>query len=338
MLKIYFYPKSNPGLDVSFNPYPLNFEKYLLNKYIVVNRSISKRGVLELFKYLRVTDVFVFNWIENLYSRRHGKLQVIIFSLFILASNIYRKKIVWILHNKNLHDIKNNFWINIMYDLMMINSHLIITHSSEGIEFTKETYPKYLSKVLYLVHPVRHLVNKIAISKKKYDILIWGVILPYKGILPFVKFINNINYSSSYKILIVGKCHDKYYKSELDKYLSDNIIHLDKFFKIEEISEFACQSKCILFTYKSDSVLSSGSLMDSIGMGTHIIAPNFGAFKDLSSYGFIHIYNNYDDLLKILDSKLIHTTPNFSEIQNFCCENSWDTFIERFDSELSRIL
>ena len=338
MANIYFYPKGDPKLDESSNPYTLNFEKSLSKNHTIVNKSINKKGVFDLFRYLLKSDIFLFNWIENIPYRRYGKFQVPIFLFIILIIKILKKKIIWILHNKGIHDIKNNNWINFMFFLMMRHSNLIITHSLEGIDFTKKKYPKFSSKVKFLMHPVTEVIPVNPELPQKYDILIWGVIHPYKGIIQFLKSFADSNESSLVKILIVGKCNDKEYKKHLTKYLSENIVHLDDFYDIEEIARFANQSRYILFTQKSDSVLSSGALMDSIRMGSNVIAPNFGAFKDLSSYGFMQTYDTYDGIIKILRNKEIGVKSNSQEIQNFCYENSWDYFIKKFDKELIKIL
>jgi beta-1,4-mannosyltransferase len=338
MSSIYFYPKSDPQLDKSSNPYIFYFENSLLKNHNIVNKTINKKGVLDLFKYLFISDIFLFNWIENLASRKLGKLQVSAFIVFLFGAKILGKKIVWILHNIYSHDTKNNGWTNFMFCLMMKHSNLILTHSQSGIDFANINYPKFSSKIKYLIHPVQEAIPVISDSQKKYDLLIWGVILPYKGISQFLEFAKCSNDWSLIKILIVGKCFDNAYKQLLNKYLSENVIHFDYYYDIKEISRLANQSKFILFTYRSGSVLSSGSLMDSIRMGSNIIGPNFGAFKDLSSYGFMHLYNDFNEIINILKNKEIELESNSREIQNFCLENSWEFFMEKVDIELKRIL
>ena len=337
MAFIYFYPKSNLNLNEFCNPYTINFEKSLSKNHIIVNSSTDGKGVLNLLKYLLKSEIFLFNWIEDIPARRFGKLQVPIFVLFVFMSKILRKKIVWILHNKGSHEDKNNYWKNYMFSLMMKHSHLIITHSQDGIEFSRKRYTRYSSKVKFLMHPVTELIPVEAESTKKYDILLWGVILPYKGIVPFLNFITKSD-EPSLKILIVGKCLDKEYKKQLNKYISKNIIHLDEYYDLNEISKFASQSKYTLFTYLSDSVLSSGALIDSIRMGSNIIGPNFGGFKDLSSFSFMNTYDTYTEILQIIKKNNSVAKKNSHEIQNFCYENSWNLFIDRFDNELIKIL
>jgi beta-1,4-mannosyltransferase len=178
----------------------------------------------------------------------------------------------------------------------------------------------------------------IPLNEKKYDFLIWGQIQPYKGIIDFLTFVRSSEYMKSIKILIIGKCFDEEYKTELNKYLSDNITHQDKFYELEQISKFANQTKFILFTYKSNSLLSSGSLMDSIRMRSLVIGPNDGAFKDLSTFQFVKVYNNFEDIIGIHKNYLNVQDSINLEIEEFCVNNNWDIFGDKLNAELIKIL
>ena len=59
-----------------------------------------------------------------------------------------------------------------MYSILMKYSDLIVTHSREGISFTREKYPAYVNKVKYINHPIRELLVKTPRKEKEYDFLI----------------------------------------------------------------------------------------------------------------------------------------------------------------------
>lgn len=338
MQRIYFYPKINYQSSESPNPYISDFENALSENNKIVNKKFNKKGVLDFFKYLFSVDIYVLNWIEDLVSYRFGKVQTIAFCFFLLISKSLRKKIVWILHNKYSHDRKKNFWTDFLFKMMINNADIILTHSLEGIDFVKKNSPKNANKVKYIIHPVRNIFPYKAINNaKKFDFIIWGSLYPYKGVLEFLEFINGSIRKSEFKILIVGKCFDKHYKNSLQKYLSPNVIHCDKLFSIEEIADFVSQSKFILFTYKSSSVLSSGTLMDSIRMRTPIIGPDIGAFRDLKKYSFLEVYQNYKDILDIYDFYKEDTYQLNREVENFCLKNSWKSIMEELQPELENI-
>ena len=337
-MNIYLYPKIDHTIVIPPNPYIFNLETSLSKNHNIVNKKYNTRGVLDLFRYIFKARIYLFNWIEDLPARRYGKLQIPIFVLFVYSSRLLGKKIVWTLHNKYSHNTAPNKWTDFMYKFLITKSDLILTHSQSGINFIKENYYQSASKVKYIIHPVQELIPKTPDEEKTYDFLIWGVIWPYKGILQFLKFISEYHPKPEIRILILGKCYDEAYKAEINKYLNDSIVHYDKFYEYAEILNFANRSKFILFTYKSDSVLSSGALMDSIRMRSLIIGPNDGAFKDLSSYNFMKTYKSYNDIIDIHNNYQPGNDSIYTEIDTFCKENSWDLFARKFDVELNKII
>jgi beta-1,4-mannosyltransferase len=334
MDNIYIYPKVE-GAD---NPYIKNLEDSLSIQYEIINKNIIINGVLDLFRYILKTDVYFFNWIEDLAVRRYGSIQIIVFVLFLICAKCLRKKIVWTLHNKYTHYKIRSYRVDFMYSVMLKHSDLIFTHSQSGIDIIKEKNPSYAKKIKYLVHPIKPILPLLSHTDYIYDFLIWGDIHPYKGVVEFLRFLKETENIHLFKILIVGRCLNNHYKNELNKYLSLNIIHYDKFYEIEEIASFANQSRFTLFTFKPESFLSSGSLMESIRMGSAIIGPNIGAFKDLNSYSFIKTYNTYDEILEIYNNFDYSKSSIYTEAVKFCNENSWDLFGEKLLKELSKVL
>jgi beta-1,4-mannosyltransferase len=334
MPNIYIYPK----IANDNNTYIKDLENSLSLHFEIINNKIVKNGVLNLFKYILRTDVYFFNWIEDLAVRRYGNIQIMVFVFFLFCAKCLRKKIVWTLHNKYSHSKVKSKWVDFMYNLMINHSDLIITHSHAGIDFINEINPIYTKKTKYFLHPIKPILPTVCPTDCIYDFLIWGDINPYKGVTEFLKFLKETERSHFFKILIVGHCLDKHYKVELNKYLSDNIVHHDEFYEIEKIASLANQSRFTLFTYKPESVLSSGSLIESIRMGSAIIGPNTGMFKDLSSFSFMKTYNNYDGIFEIFNSFNYNKNSLHTEVLKFCNENSWELFGERLFKEVNEIL
>ena len=329
MKNIYFYPKINFKLLIPPNPYIYYLENALSKNYNIVNKNFNKIGILDFFKYFLKTDIFFLNWIEDITLRKYGRAQSIIFIFFTFLSILFKKKIVWVLHNQYSHGAAKNAWTDFMYKFLLKNSNLIITHSKAGVEFIKRNNSSYLNKTSYLIHPLQEITPVMPQVEKTYDFFIWGVISPYKGILEFLKFVKGSEDFSNFKILIAGKCMDKKYKAEINKYLTKNIIHYDKFYEFQEILTFANASKFTLFTYQSKSVLSSGALMDAIRMRSVIIGPNKGAFKDLDKSNFVFIYNDFSEITQIYNRMVPHINSFNGEMEQFCKENSWEVFADK---------
>ncbi len=326
MKRIYMYPKNDYKTLESPNPYVLNVEKSLSEKHRIINETPNTSGVMEFFMYLRKSDVYFFNWIEDVSIKRYGKIQAILFPVFLVFARLFRKKIVWVLHNLYSHEKRNRSWTRFGFKLMIRHSDLIITHSKEGVEFVRKNFPRQQSKVKYIIHPVDELLISDARVEKKYDFLIWGTIHPYKGVIEFLEYVLESEGLRKYKILISGICPHDDLKMKLDSCLNERIEHRDGFFDIEEIAEMTNQSRYTLFTYNSSSILSSGSLMDSIRMGAMIIGPDKGAFRDLKDQIFVSTYKNYDELLKIVEQTEDMEEVRINQLKRFCQQNSWSSF------------
>lgn len=336
MIKIYFYPKIILKESDTQNSYARDLELAIAAHHEVVNKVENSKGVLDFFKYLSKADVYLFSWIEDIPRRKHGKLQVVFFTCFILLRRLFGAKIIWVLHNKYSHNMAKNRWTDYMFKTMMKNADLILTHSNEGIEFVKSNYPKYADKVKYEIHPIKEkLTNKV--TEKKFDFFFWGTIHPYKNVTEFLKFIKKQGEISSKKILIVGFCADENYRNELISLLDNNITFENKFYEMDEIANFAAQSKFTLFTYSADSVLSSGALMDTIRMNTEIIGPNHGAFKDLASLPILHVYETYEDILKIFENSNLNEHSDNQQINRFFIENSWVSFADKLRKHTAKL-
>jgi glycosyltransferase involved in cell wall biosynthesis len=247
-----------------------------------------------------------------------------------------KKRVVWVLHNKYSHHKEKDNWIDFMYRFMMKKSDLIITHSNSGVDFVKENYPEFSSKVRMIFHPMQQMISRTSSVEKKYDLLIWGSIFPYKGILQFLKFVKENEPLSTLKILVVGRCRNEEYKRQLLDSMTANITFYDKVYEMEDILRFAGQSRFTLFTYKSHSVISSGSLMDSISMGSKIIGPNHGAFRDLREYSFMKTYDGFEDLVPIIAHANSNEMPDEQGLRKFCEMNSWDSFVKKLEVALGQ--
>ena len=332
MTKFFIHPTTGKVIG-SPNPYIENFAGALSQKHKVVNRHAKNRGVINLYRYLFQTDIYVFNWIEDLPQKQYGRIQTALFIVFTFIAKLLGKKMVWVLHNKYSHHTATDQWTDFMYRFMMKKSDVIITHSNSGVEFVKENFPQYSSKIGMLFHPIQSLIPGVYHKEKKYDLLIWGSIFPYKGILEFLKHAAESKAFSQIRILIVGRCKDREYKRQLQQVLTEKMVFIEKMLEMDEIAEFSRQSRFTLFTYKSPTVISSGSLMDSIRMGADIIGPDHGAFKDLEGYGFMKVYKEYEDIASIINEPSDRPAEN-EQLDSFLRENSWDAFVPKFEHAL----
>lgn len=323
MRRFYIYPKLDPTKLVSPNPYVKNLEKALESDYNIVNKYPIKYGIFELYRFFFRTDIYLFNWIEDLPSKRCGKIQSSLFILFLWIASFFGKRIVWVMHNIYSHTNMDHAWTKYLFRLMIKQSSVIITHSLEGVHFIENSFPEALTKVSYVIHPMDVLRINSNENSKQYDLLIWGTVHKYKGVVDFLQYAVTSDLRDK-KILVAGICPDPDLNAELRSLQSENIIFLEKFFDLDEISNLASISHNVLFTYNSESILSSGSLMDTITMGSRIIGPDRGAFKDLKEHGFISTFTEYKEIVDLVNNSSINNTEIKNRIKKFYNDNTWD--------------
>jgi hypothetical protein len=302
-MKIYYYPTDTPpNRDFVKNPYSDLFKKNISKYYNVVNEnSKAEISILDLLKNVFKVECVIFNWIENLHTRKFGSLQFMLFLFILLIMKIRRIRILWILHNFHPHKGEHKI-SNIIKNLMFRNSHLIATHSKAAELYAQE---RTNNKVVFYNHPINpallaYNTNHNSFSNKSYDILIWGSIEPYKGILEFLQFVNHNNIK--WKIKITGRCKSKSYENQIQKFMTNDISFDNIAVPFENLSTLIKSSKFVLFPYKSKSVSSSGALMDTIALFGNIIGPNTGAFKELEENNICKTFNSYEDIEHIVNS------------------------------------
>jgi glycosyltransferase involved in cell wall biosynthesis len=325
-MRVIIYPNIPVKKGEYANPYIQDFIFSLKRKGIQIINTPNKNPLVSLFfKENRYAHIYIFHWIENVPVYKYGYIQFVLTHILVLLIKIKRKKIVYFMHNKQPHIEKKSHLCLSLMRFMICFSDLIITHALDGLTLIKEKYPKYIHKAHFLDHPTKdRLDSYYRMSKPCYDLLIWGTISKYKGILEFIQFAKDNNYP--WKIKIIGSCSSPAYFDELLKLKSDNVCVDNKNISFKDINRYISDSKFILIPYMSESVLSSGTLMDSLSFGAKIIGPNVGSFKDYSKNINLNVYtfSTYSEIQDIIDSH--KEDINIAKYHSFLQENSWENF------------
>ncbi|WP_339865812.1 hypothetical protein [uncultured Algoriphagus sp.] len=327
-MKLYVYPpKVSAGRNIVNNPYIENlingFDSTLVD--VVNKNSFAHISILDFIKHLFKFDVVIFNWLENIGNRKFGYFQFILFLLSFLVLKIRKVKIVWIMHNIHPHT-GETYISSFVKNLLFRHSSLIVTHSKEAKSYAqlRASLPE---NVLFINHPIKHstVINNEDSANKDFDLLIWGSIDPYKGVLDFLKYYNsNLSYNS-WTIKIVGRCKDPFYEDSINRFVDKKVTFENRIISFEELRIYINRSKFVLFPYLSSSVSSSGALMDTISFHGSIIGPNKGAFLDLSMLNLCSVYDTYEDI-----NHIVNKFPKLSKIdfEKFINDNSWKRFCE----------
>ena len=323
-MRIYFFPSYKKNEGGVYNPYSKNFKDELATYGEIVNTgSTDSPKTIDLLKHIFDADIYFYNWVESIPFLKLGVFQTFIFLCCILILKLRNKKIIWIFHNITPHN-QNNKLSKFIIAIMLKHSDLIITHSKDALNYLKSrtTIPTY-----FFNHPLldscKIKTKEIDFSKNK-DILIWGTILKYKGIVEFLEYLSNKNFSRTFKINIIGKCSDKEYDTRLKQFCNEYIHYENRVATFEELNKLIQETRYVLFPYLPESVSSSGTLIDTIVMGGVPLGPNIGAFKDLQEEGVCLTYKNYDELILILKNDV--TIDTDAKIK-FINSNTWNAFV-----------
>lgn len=315
--KVYIYPHTTK----TTNDYILNFHNSFHENNFVVNNRLPELRLLNIIFNLD-SDIFILHWVDVIPYLRFGFFQYYFFKLVVCIISVMNKKIIWVLHNRAPHryDKRKNVQADNLMFFMSKYSTKVLVHAKEGQDFFKNKFGNS-DKVIFIPHPS---YKESVISNKAeivWDFIIWGTINKYKQIVEFLEFVSKTPDFHNKKILICGKCSDESYNIKIKKLLNDNIHYINDFIENEVLSSYLKKSRVILFTYASDTVLSSGAVVYSLNYGKFIIGPNVGNFKDYPTV--IHCYNSFSDILKI-DAKL--NEPDCKEFNSILKDNSWISF------------
>lgn len=332
MLKVTIFPNLIISPEQHANPYIQDFIGAInaLPDVQVVNPP-HKNPLLSLLPRRHWGDVFIFNWFESLPEFKYGLLQSLIGVCFVSILRLSGRKVVWVLHNKENHTGRHNRLTHWLRRFIARRSSLIITHATDGVRLVEKQYPFASHKTRFLHHPTK---DRLALSPPQtekiiYDILIWGHISRYKGVLDFVKFLN-AGHIEDIRVCIAGKCNTPELREELVGQLPANVTYIDKSLSFEELGGYVAKSRFVLTPYSPESILSSGALMDSLSFGAGVIGPNVGSFSDYAREPLLSVYTfeRFEDIPRIIRDHR-DTPADRDGYSRFLHEHDWSHFAGR---------
>ena len=282
--------------------------------------------------------------------------------LSFLIMRLRHKEIVFIFHNPRPHKGEN--WMSrSLTKVQLLQSCLVVSHSGETAAFARALISEYggsPDKVRYVCHPVAVAGDdgsvvaeaddgfapslKTRRSGRSDEILIWGNILPYKGVLEFIS--SPAVRVAGLNVRIVGRCKDPGMAKDIEKAVAEcdsaefvgsysngseslrsKIIFENRAADFDELASLVSSSKFVLFPYLPGSVSSSGVLMDTLAMGGNPVGPAVGAFADLSRENVCFVYGSEAEMIEILKSD---RSVNPGVLRDFITRNTWHSYAKFF--------
>ena len=262
-------------------------------------------------------DIFMLSFVETIAFQKLPFTQT---CLALLAMDILRLRggrLVFFFHNPLPHK-GENFMSRLLTRRMFRRAQLVVTHSGNTAAIARQrTSP---DAVMLFPHPCEAAV-KAEPSERAADVLIWGTVLPYKGVYEFLSGLGVA--SPGLKIDILGACPDAGLARKIHALESDNIRFEERRADMQEIASRIASSRMVLFPYLPDSISGSGTLMDTLRFGGSPVGPDMGAFHDLAQEGLCRVYKTSAELQEILKSGW---TVDSGLVARYLEGHSWPSF------------
>ena len=284
-----------PWLDD--NLYTLNVRQAIMKSGYDVE---SFRNIVKSPKKFLRCKIVNFNWFENAPTYRSYLKKCLV--LFLLR--IFRKKIVYTLHNKQPHDLKhNNYAVKLMKKLCK-QAVAIVGLCPDTHEVVRQIAPDTVAKVIVIPHP-NYIANysamktcdlreKFGFSKGDLVLLYMGLLRPYKNIELLIYILNRIQ-NDKIKLLVAGTAFDEEYKEQLIRSAqgNPNIVFDFRYIPDEEVVAYYKTSDLVVLPYHKNSSLNSGVVYLSFSLKKTVICPDIGTINMIPDKRFVYSYH-YD--------------------------------------------
>lgn len=324
--KVYISPSASRKLGYP-NPYFPRLKQELGAWFDVMeadNRPCRMQAGALLKASLKA-DIFMLSFVETIAFQKLSVLQT---CLALLAMDILRLRggrLVFFFHNPAPHK-GENLLSRILTKRMFRRACLVVAHSENTAAIARQRISA--DKVLLFPHPAE-LPEKVTPSERRADVLIWGTVLPYKGVLEFLSTPGVAD--SGLRIDVLGACPDASLARQIHALENGNVCFEERRAPMEEIAARIAASGMVLFPYLPGSISGSGTLMDTLRYGGSPVGPDVGAFHDLAQEGLCRVYKNPAELREILKSGW---TVDSGLAARYLEKHSWPSFARELAERL----
>jgi beta-1,4-mannosyltransferase len=252
-------------------------------------KHIYQFGFSSKYKILHIhwprIDILAVNRKTTAYRR------FITFYLFVRIMKLFRKKLVWTVHNLTAHEIKYSSLQTRLDRILYKYVDGFITLNKVGIEVIRGKVSDFKrQKIAYIPHPhyigyYRNEVSrdearsKLGIGCDKFVFLFLGQLRPYKNVTGLIEAFKSLR-SSNYILLIAGAAYDEV-KAELREHLigAENIRLYDFFVQEDDLQIFLNAADLAVTPY--NKVFNSGSVFLNLSFNKPTLAPDVFTFTEL---------------------------------------------------------
>lgn len=311
-----YYPWRNENL------YIINVRNAILNSGYEVKSfySILKNPI----KFLQC-KIVNFNWFENAPTwKSYCKKNIVLRML-----KIFRKKVIYTMHNKQPHDLKHNKYALKLMKKLCLQSVAIVGLCPDTLEVVQQIAPQACAKVKVIPHPnyirnytltnFENLKARFNFTSENLVLLYMGLLRPYKNIELLIKIVNELN-NEKIRLLIAGEPFNGEYCDELLRCAqgNPNIVFDFRYVPDDEIVSYYNTADLVVLPYHKESSLNSGVVYLSFSLKKTVICPDIGSINMIPDKSFVYSYHydtdaEHEDTLSKVFMKAVsdfETNPN----------------------------
>ena len=284
MSKVWFYPdEHNAYLD-------------LMRKAIESCGSTLLPNA-SLKSYLKA-DILHLNWYENLPDGRLERIIKFTFkSALLCMAKLFRKRVVFVLHNKRPHENVSGLCVRLMNRLIRSADNVII-HSKCSMALLPTR-----DGIVYVPHP--NFVDAYP-AGKRYDVLkreksqkillFIGAVQPYKNVATVLRVAERFSEEKDLIFWICGKPASKEYGDMLVQTAKTDNVRFDlRYIRDDEIASLMDMADAVIQPYDTTSALNSGAAILAFSYGKTVVSTDTGTIRDLEDSGLVYCYEYSSD-------------------------------------------
>lgn len=246
----------------------------------------------------------ILHWPENIVK---GFFSYHALKFVLSLMRLFRKKIVWFVHNRRPHSNKSKYAIKMMQYLEKKSYKMVIL--SDGTrevltlqdKIVKVPHPSYLS----LYKPKQELDSPII--NRPIRFLFIGQIRKYKGIDLLLKAFSSVQ-DKNIQLLVVGstKMCEKDYEREILAYASKKIKFDLRFVDDNEFYTIVQNNDILILPYNIKSSLNSGAVIAAFSCKRTVISPLIPTLQEYEdkSFFYSYIYENDEQHIEALKQQI----------------------------------
>lgn len=289
-ISVFPYSDRNDYQRLSIKDFPSSYKIH----------KIRNAGLLPLTA-VPSDSVLIIDWLSPYCLSNKSFISFVRSSLFLLQVlflKIFRRTLViQNIHNHTDHEHRSPcVEYGLQYLLVLLSNRLRFFSKASLQSYTGIFGGRSKAKIIY--HPVYELVGTPG-KKKKFDLIFFGNIRSYKGILGYLNssFLDRLLHARK-KFLVAGSVHESV---DMRQYQIDHAsLEVDLAFVSEKnLRNYINESKFAFLPY--DDITTSGALYYVMAFQIPVIVKRLPFFTEILGSDYPYFFDSEEDVIKILN-------------------------------------